>query len=134
MRPTIFHLLLRLHLLPSSSTSSDFTLSPALALLKNHATSLSPIAVLDLLPPLLPLERIQTFLEKSLRKSGEQVREGNILSQLVKGEQEGVKLEVVQWEEKRVKITEMRTLVFDSLLLLSIGLSLTGKDGCYWIG
>lgn len=119
MRPTIFHLLLRLYLLPSSTDSSDFSLSPALMLLQNHANSLSPIAVLDLLPPLLPLERIQTFLEKSLRKSGERVREGKILSELVKGESQGVKLEVVECEEKRVKITEFRTYVmfhcFDQL-------------------
>lgn len=110
MRPTIFHLLLRLYLLPSSaSPHPSSTLSPALLLLANHATSLSPIEVLDLLPPLLPLAKIETFLAKSLRRSTEKKREAKMLEGITRREKDGVENEVVSWEERRVKITETRT-------------------------
>lgn len=106
MRQTIFHLLLRIYLRPRINHPLLFT--PALALISNHAASIDPIEVFDLLPPLVALGDIKTFLEKTLRKSHEKAREGQVLRGIARSQMDANSQTVVELEERRVKITDSR--------------------------
>ncbi|ORY62729.1 hypothetical protein BCR35DRAFT_308965 [Leucosporidium creatinivorum] len=106
MRPTIFHLLLRIYLRPRPSHPLLF--GPALSLISSHASSIDAIEVFDLLPPLVALGDIRVFLEKTLRRSGERVREGKVVRSIGRAEVDEEEGQLVDLEERRVKITEGR--------------------------
>ena len=106
MRATIFHLLLRIYLRPRPGHPLLF--APALALVSSHASSIDAIEVFDLLPPLVALSDIRVFLEKTLRRSGERVREAKVIKSIGRAAVDGEESELVSLEERRVKITEGR--------------------------
>ncbi|BGP49482.1 Vacuolar morphoproteinsis protein 6 [Rhodotorula kratochvilovae] len=106
MRPTIFHLLLRLYLRPRPNHPLLFT--PALSLLSTQAARIDPIEAFDLLPPLVALGDIKVYLEKTLRKSNERAREAKMVKALGRSWLDQQEREVVDLEERRVKITEGR--------------------------
>ncbi|GAA5922564.1 hypothetical protein JCM1841_006202 [Sporobolomyces salmonicolor] len=106
MRPTIFHLLLRIYLRPRPHHPLLF--GPALALLSTHAARIDPIEAFDLLPPLVALGDIQVYLEKTLRRSGERKREAQMVAAVGRSWIDQKERELVDLEERRVKITEGR--------------------------
>ncbi|GAA5966350.1 hypothetical protein JCM21900_005140 [Sporobolomyces salmonicolor] len=106
MRPTIFHLLLRIYLRPRPHHPLLF--GPALALLSTHAARIDPIEAFDLLPPLVALGDIQVYLEKTLRRSGERKREAQMVAAVGRSWIDQKERELVDLEERRVKITDGR--------------------------
>ncbi|GAA5948447.1 hypothetical protein JCM10213_004425 [Rhodosporidiobolus nylandii] len=106
MRPSIFPLLLRLYLRPRPNHPLLF--GPALSLLSTHAARIDPLEAFDLLPPLVAVGDIQTYLEKTLRRAGERRREAVMVKGVEKARLEADDREVVRLEERRVKITEGR--------------------------
>ncbi|CAO1632481.1 unnamed protein product [Parajaminaea phylloscopi] len=115
----IFLLLLKLYLRPakasmakgvSTTGQAPWTdLGPALRVLSQHASSLDPSAVLDLLPPLVPLSSIRHFLVKGLQISHRRTFNAGILSSIAK--ERGTQLDegVSYLQGRRVKITQGRT-------------------------
>lgn len=114
MRPTIFHILLSIYLRPRASHPLLFT--PALSLISSHASQIDAVQVFDLLPPLVALSDIQVFLEKALRRSGERRREEATLRGIAGSLREKAEMEVVQLEERRVKIDHGRLFVLNFAL------------------
>lgn len=106
MRSSIFHLLLRIYLRPRPNHPLLF--GPALALISSHASSIDAIEVFDLLPPLVALGDIRVFLEKTLRRTGEKVREAKVVKSIGRAAVDGEEAQLVDLEERRVKITEGR--------------------------
>ncbi|GAA5871131.1 hypothetical protein JCM1840_007600 [Sporobolomyces johnsonii] len=106
MRPTIFHLLLRIYLRPRPNHPLLF--GPALSLLSTHAARIDPIEAFDLLPPLVALGDIKVYLEKTLRRSGERKREAQMVAAIGRSWVDQKEREVVDLEERRVKITDGR--------------------------
>jgi len=106
MRPTIFHLLLRLYLRPRANHPLLF--APALTLLSAHAGQMDPGEVFDLLPPLVALGDVKGWLEKSLRRSGERKREGRVVRSVGRAEVAEKGEEVGVLENRRVRVDEGR--------------------------
>lgn len=118
MRSTIFHTLLRIYLRPRADHPVLF--APALSLLSTHAARIDAIEAFELLPPLVALEDIQVYLTKTLRRSVEKRREAKMVRAVGKSAVDQAEGEVVNLEERRVKITEGRLCV----PVLSLSLSL----------
>lgn len=106
MRSTIFLLLLRIYLRPRPSHPLLF--APALSLLSTQAARIDPTEVFDLLPPLVALGDLQVYLEKTLRRSTERVREAKMVKAIGRSWLDQNEREVVDLEERRVKVTEGR--------------------------
>ncbi|GAA5915260.1 hypothetical protein JCM8208_004517 [Rhodotorula glutinis] len=106
MRPTIFHLLLRLYLRPRP----DFPLffEPALSLLSTQAARIDPVEAFDLLPPLVALGDLQIYLEKTLRRQTERSTESRMIKAIGRSLLDQQEVEIVDLEERRVKITDGR--------------------------
>lgn len=109
MRSTIFHTLLRIYLRPRADHPVLF--APALSLLSTHAARIDAIEAFELLPPLVALEDIQVYLTKTLRRSVEKRREAKMVRAVGKSAVDQAEGEVVDLEERRVKITEGRLCV-----------------------
>lgn len=116
MRSTIFHTLLRIYLRPRADHPVLF--APALSLLSTHAARIDAIEAFELLPPLVALEDIQVYLTKTLRRSVEKRREAKMVRAVGKSAVDQAEGEVVDLEERRVKITEGRLCVPTDLSLL----------------
>jgi hypothetical protein len=119
MRSTIFHTLLRIYLRPRADHPVLF--APALSLLSTHAARIDAIEAFELLPPLVALEDIQVYLTKTLRRSVEKRREAKMVRGVGKSAVDQAEGEVVDLEERRVKITEGRlcvSILFRSLSFL----------------
>lgn len=109
MRPTIFHLLLRLYLRPRQN--HPLFVGPALALLSTQAARIDPIEAFELLPPLVAVSDIKVYLEKTLRRSNERAREAKMVKAIGRSWVDQADREVVDLEERRVKVTEGRVCV-----------------------
>ncbi|GAA6062923.1 hypothetical protein JCM10212_007154 [Sporobolomyces blumeae] len=106
MRATIFLLLLRLYLRPRPSHPLLF--APALSLLSTHAARIDPLEAFDLLPPLVALGDLEAYLQKTLRRSTQRRREATVVKNVGKSAIERGERELVDLQERRVKITESR--------------------------
>ncbi|GAA5946072.1 hypothetical protein JCM3775_007212 [Rhodotorula graminis] len=106
MRPSIFHLLLRLYLRPRP----DFPLffEPALSLLSTQAARIDPVEAFDLLPPLVALGDLQVYLEKTLRRQTERSTESRMVKAIGRSLLDQQEVKIVDLEERRVKITDGR--------------------------
>ncbi|GAA6017561.1 hypothetical protein JCM8202_000334 [Rhodotorula sphaerocarpa] len=105
-RSDIFHTLLRIYLRPRPQHPVLF--APALSLLSTHAAHIDAVEAFELLPPLVALEDIQTYLTKTLRRSHEKRREAKMVRAVGKGAMDQAQYEVVELEARRVKIAEGR--------------------------
>lgn len=129
MRSTIFHTLLRIYLRPRADHPVLF--APALSLLSTHAARIDPIEAFELLPPLVALEDIQIYLTKTLRRSVEKRREAKMVRAVGKSAVDKAEWEVVDLEERRVKITEGRLCVPPADLYFLVTLPLAkGEPRC----
>ncbi|GAA5895940.1 Vam6p [Sporobolomyces salmoneus] len=106
MKSTIFPLLLRLYLRPRPSHPLLF--APALSLLSNHAARIDPFEAFELLPPLVSLGDMQTYLTKTLRRSTERRREAVMVKNVGRSWVEQNERDLVDLEERRVKISDSR--------------------------
>jgi len=106
MRPTIFHLLLRLYLRPRPDYPLLF--EPALSLLSTQAARIDPVEAFDLLPPLVALGDLQIYLEKTLRRQTERSTESRMVKAIGRALLDQQDVELVDLEERRVKITDGR--------------------------
>jgi len=115
MRSTIFPLLLRLYLRPRPSHPLLF--GPALSLLSTHAARIDPLEAFDLLPPLVSLSDMQVYLKKTLRRSTERRREAVMVKNVARSWVDQAEGELVDLEERRVKISESRVYVPSSFVV-----------------
>lgn len=102
----IFHTLLRIYLRPRADHPVHF--GPALSLLSTHAARIDAVEAFELLPPLVALQDMQTYLTKTLRQSVERAREAKMVRAVGKSAVDRATFEVVELEERRVKIGESR--------------------------
>ncbi|WVR03742.1 hypothetical protein IAU60_000737 [Kwoniella sp. DSM 27419] len=113
--PGIFLLLLQIYLRPAPSAtnakpspSAISLLEPALSLISKHSTSLPPSPVLDLLPPLVPMNDVHSFFMRTLRDSHSKKNESRLVKSLVSGRKEEVERILLGLEVKKVRITDQR--------------------------
>ncbi|OCF40067.1 hypothetical protein I317_06142 [Kwoniella heveanensis CBS 569] len=112
--PEVFLLLLQIYLRPAPSTantkpvSAISLLGPALDLISKHSTSLPSSPVLDLLPPLVPMQDVHAFFLRTLRESYSKKNETRIVKNLVKGRREEVERMLLGLEVKRVRVNDQR--------------------------
>ncbi|WVQ93507.1 hypothetical protein IAU59_000581 [Kwoniella sp. CBS 9459] len=112
--PEIFLLLLQIYLRPAPSTANTkptaaiSLLEPALSLISKHSTSLPSSPVLDLLPPLVPMQDVHSFFLRTLRESYSKKNDARIVRNLVKGRKEEVERMLLGLEVKRVRINDQR--------------------------
>ena len=105
----IFLVLLRVYLRPSSSES--VLLGPALALIAKHCVRLDATEVLALLPPLITMEDIRSFLIRTLRDGFAKRNEQKVVKSLISARKEEVEKILMGFQEKRVRVTDQRMLV-----------------------
>ncbi|WWC88076.1 uncharacterized protein L201_002980 [Kwoniella dendrophila CBS 6074] len=117
----IFLTLLKIYLRPTESDSiiqnkederierkSSSLLEPALELVSKHSTSLRPSPVLDLLPPLVPIQDVHQFFMRTLRDNHSKKNQSNIIKNLIKGRKEELDRTLLNLEVKRVRINDQR--------------------------
>lgn len=102
----IFLHLLRLYLRPSKG--EDVLVTPALALVARHGTRMDPRAVLDLLPPLVPVKDLHDFFQRTLGDERARRNEHRITRGLLAARKAEVERLVVGLEVKRVRVTDQR--------------------------
>jgi hypothetical protein len=100
----IFLILLRIYLRPTAQTSADL-LRPALALISRHSRRLDTVKVLQLLPPLVTMEDIQTFLSDALRAP---VFDTRVVRHISKARNDQLSRKLMALQMKRVKVTDSR--------------------------
>lgn len=83
-------------------------LEPALSLISKHSTSLPASPVLDLLPPLVPMQDVRAFFTRTLRERYTRKEEWRIVRGLTKGRKEEVERVLMGLEVKRVRVTDQR--------------------------
>ncbi|CAO1616824.1 unnamed protein product [Jaminaea pallidilutea] len=109
----IFLLLFKLYLHHAGDTGMHAdkasNIGPALALLSRHASSLDLAAVLELLPPLVPLASIHRYLIKGLKASHRQSFDARVLSSVSKERDLQLDETLAAYRGRRVKITQGRT-------------------------
>ena len=103
---SIFLLLLKIYLLPQNK--DKLLLAPALSLLANHSTQLDPAAVLEILPPLVTMEEIRSFLIRTMRDGTRRINDRKIIKSIVSSRKEEVERILMGLEVKRVRITDQR--------------------------
>ena len=103
---SIFLLLLKIYLLPQNN--DKLLLAPALSLLANHSTQLDPAAVLEILPPLVTMEEIRSFLIRTLRDGTRRMNDRKIIKSIVSSRKEEVERVLMGLEVKRVRVTDQR--------------------------
>ncbi|PWN28809.1 hypothetical protein BDZ90DRAFT_249986 [Jaminaea rosea] len=84
-------------------------LDAALRLLSVHAASMDLSAVLDLLPPLVPLSSLRAFLVKGLQASHRRKFDSSILSSVCKERDSQLDEGLAVLRGRRVKVTQGRT-------------------------
>ncbi|KAL7424682.1 Vacuolar morphogenesis protein 6 [Cryptotrichosporon argae] len=104
----IFLVLLRLYLTPPAPHAHAPLLAPALALIATHSTRLDAQAVLALLPPLVTVHDVATFVTRTLREGSRRRNEGRILKQLAGARQDEVERVLMGLEVRRVRVTDQR--------------------------
>lgn len=102
----IFQHLLTLYLRPNKT---EPLIEPALALIARQGTRIPPDSVLDLLPPLVPLDRLHAFLLRTLGDERTRRNEHRITKGLLSARKSEVERLVCGLEVKRVRVTEQRT-------------------------
>ncbi|KAK4050609.1 Vacuolar morphogenesis protein 6 [Microbotryomycetes sp. JL201] len=108
--PEVFLILLKIYLCPKPGHALQ--LEPALSLLSGHASSIDPTHVFGLLPPLVGVKDLSTYLERTLRHSKQTSRDAQIMRAIEQSRLEQSQFDLVRLESRRVKITETRVSVF----------------------
>ena len=104
MNNNIFLTLLRIYLRPTVQTSTDL-LQPALGLISRHSPRLDPVETLQLLPPLVTAQDVQTFLIEALRVP---LFDTSVVREINKARNDQVARQLMLLQSKRVKVTDSR--------------------------
>jgi hypothetical protein len=83
-------------------------LEPALRLLSKYGSRMDANYVLEILPPLLTIQELQIFLDKSIRKSISWQNNHKVVKRVRTARMDQVDLFLVKLEGRRVKITDGR--------------------------
>lgn len=83
-------------------------LEPALHLLAKYGARMDANYVLEILPPLLTVQELQTFLCKSIRKSITWSNSHKVIKRVRTARMDQVNQSLVDLENRRVKITDAR--------------------------
>lgn len=102
----LFLHLLRLYLRPSKG--EEVLVAPALALVARHGTRMDARAVLDLLPPLVPVKELHDFFQRTLGDERARRNEHRITRGLLAARKAQAERLVVGLEVKRVRVTDQR--------------------------
>jgi hypothetical protein len=103
---SVFLTLLRIYLRPRPGT--QVLLEPAVELISRHAARIDAAEVFDLLPPLMTVQELQSFLVKAMRRSTELRRGSRVEREIYRARQDQLDLKQVGLEDRRVRITESR--------------------------
>jgi len=95
----VFHTLLTLYLLAKPTL-----LGPALEILAKHSPRLDAAKALALIPSEIPVERLESFFTKHIRKETSVMNEGRIVSELRK-------VELLRVESRAMKLRGRRAVV-----------------------
>lgn len=104
----MFLLLLRVYLRPAPSTDEPLLLIPALALIAKYGVRLDATQVLELLPPLVTMEDVKAFFVRTLRDGHAKTNDHRIFKQLVGARKEEVDRVLMDFQTKRVRVTDQR--------------------------
>ena len=102
----IFLTLLRMYLRPNEK--DPLLIGPALSLIANHGFQLDAKAVIDLLPPLITLEDVKTFLMRTIRNDFAKRNESRVIKGLSTARKEEVDRFLLDLQVKRVRVTDQR--------------------------
>jgi len=83
-------------------------LEPALRLLSKYGSRMDANYVLEILPPLLTIQELQIFLDKSIRKSISWQNNHQVVKRIRTARMDQVDQNLVMLEGRRVKITDGR--------------------------
>lgn len=97
------------HLLTLYLGTPEPLIEPALGLVARQGTRMPPESVLDLLPPLVPLESLHAFFLRTLGDERARRNEHRITKNLLSARKSEVERLVCGLEVKRVRVTEQRT-------------------------
>ncbi|KAH7873389.1 uncharacterized protein C8R40DRAFT_1161652 [Lentinula edodes] len=100
----VFLTLLRIYLRPTVKTNVDL-LKPALELISRHSRRLDTTEALQLLPPLVTLNDVQTFLIEGLRIP---IFDTDVIRQISKARDNQMARKLMSLQMKRVKVTDSR--------------------------
>eukprot|EP00658_Telonema_sp_P-2_P023578 TRINITY_DN19457_c0_g1_i4.p1 TRINITY_DN19457_c0_g1~~TRINITY_DN19457_c0_g1_i4.p1 ORF type:complete len:329 (-),score=117.30 TRINITY_DN19457_c0_g1_i4:176-1162(-) len=101
-------LLMKVYLSPPSHQPPMSMLAYALKLLEERAKSLDPIAVLNELPPSIPIKYLQGFLDQAIPHHVHRLRDGQIVKSLALMENQQVSVQLIKEKNRRVAITDDR--------------------------
>lgn len=107
----IFITLLNVYLHPRPEEGRIDTkpqLEPALRILAKYGARMDANYVLEILPPLLTVQELQTFLCKSIRKSISWSNNHKVVKKVRTARMDQVNQSLVDLENRRVKVTDAR--------------------------
>ncbi|KAH7399112.1 vacuolar sorting protein 39 domain 2-domain-containing protein [Phaeosphaeria sp. MPI-PUGE-AT-0046c] len=78
--PSIYHVLLSLYLTPSAPNKANWP--PALELLSKHGARLPASSTLDLVPPTLPVQELESYFKGRIRNANSVLNEERIVAKL----------------------------------------------------
>lgn len=93
----------------SGSAGEDLRLGPALDLIQRHAARLDLKSVLELLPPLVSLSTLESFIRLNLREQTRKQNEARVLRQIRAMRACQVEENLSRLQSRRVKVGETRT-------------------------
>ncbi|KAF5392213.1 hypothetical protein D9757_001433 [Collybiopsis confluens] len=111
----VFLTLLRVYLRPTVKMNVDL-LQPALELISRHSRRLDTTEALQLLPPLVTMNDVRTFLVEGLRIP---IFDTEVVRQIGKARNDQIARQLMSLQTKRVKITDSRIVTRGSDLRLS---------------
>ena len=100
----VFHTLLTLYL-----TAKPTLLAPALDILSKHSPRLDALKALSLIPAEIPIENLESFFTKHIRKETSSLNEGRILSELRKVELLRMESRAMRLRGKKAVVQEQTT-------------------------
>jgi hypothetical protein len=76
----------------------------AASLLVKHGHRVDVLQALQLLPPSMPLQLLQPYIERTIRRSAEQLRDSLLRRNMLRGHHVDVKVQLLQQQAQRVII------------------------------
>lgn len=93
---------------PPSGLAAEPLVKPALELITRHGLRIDSDAVVGLLPPLIPVADVQTYLCKQLKATHSALAAHRVRKELVKARDVQIKGLVLNLEVRRVKVDDQR--------------------------
>jgi hypothetical protein len=107
--PEVYHHMLRVCVQPPHGHRPLLQL--AASLLVKHGHRMDVLQALALLPPSMPLQLLQPYIERTIRRSAEQLRDSLLRRNMLRGHHVDVKVQLLQQQAQRVIIGTDSTCV-----------------------